>query len=143
MRFSYENLRADEVSGHTVADILVGVEADFTITDDTRTVLSEPDFPVAELAYHLSRWLGSEDEDRGFEFESMSADAGLVRAVKEEAGWVVGTILAPESWTRPVSYASLRAEAERFVQTVRSDMTSLGMDPHVIPAPAQSESTHD
>ncbi|TJZ57515.1 hypothetical protein FCH28_06100 [Streptomyces piniterrae] len=118
-----------------MAELLLSLEADLTISDDDHEIFSESDFPVAELAFHLSTWLNTAGESDDFELDSMSADPGLVRIVKHQDGWVVGSIFEPDSWTRPVDRQTLEAEVGNFVKSVRMGLSTIGIDPHFIPEP--------
>ncbi|MEU7166928.1 hypothetical protein AB0A70_20170 [Streptomyces morookaense] len=136
MKIAYRNLHVDEPSGPGLAELLLSLEADVKISDDEQVILAESDFPVAELAYYLSEWLDTAEESEGFEFDSMSADPGLVRIVKRDDGWAVGSIFEPGSWTRPVDRQAVEEEVRRFVKQVRADLAAIGIDPKIIRDPS-------
>ncbi|MCB5908340.1 DUF7878 domain-containing protein [Streptomyces pinistramenti] len=134
MEITYENLRQDELSGPLLAELLISLEADFTLADEGREILSEPGFPVAELAYLLTEWLDGAGESDGFIFDSMSAEPGWVRIERRQDGWAVGSVLEPGRWTRPVELDVLVANIREFVQKVRTDLAAIGIEPYFLPA---------
>ncbi|MER5636942.1 hypothetical protein ABT095_08300 [Kitasatospora sp. NPDC002227] len=115
--------------------LLIDIEADLSVREQGREVWSEVAFPVAELAYELAHWLrspGGGQED--FRMKSGVAEDGLIRIVRSDAGWRVGSVLTPDFWTAPVPWDVLVAELGRFDRTVREGVTALGIDPAFIPA---------
>ncbi|MFG2227393.1 hypothetical protein [Streptomyces sp. NPDC048644] len=135
MKITYENLHAEESSGPTLAELLLSLEGDLTLSDGGRDVFAEAGFPVAELAYRVNAWLTTAGPSEGFVLDSMSADPGLLRIVERDGGWVVGSIFEPDSWTRPVGREILTTELRDFVQRVRADLTAMGIDPYFLPDP--------
>jgi hypothetical protein len=81
--------------------LLLDIEAELSMWEQGREVWSEEAFPVAELAYHLVLWLlspaaGYED----FELDSMQAEKGLIRIVRSDQGWRVGSRFT-DFWPAP------------------------------------------
>ncbi|MFB6508347.1 MULTISPECIES: hypothetical protein [unclassified Streptomyces] len=114
--------------------LLLDIEAELSIWEEGRAVWSEEAFPVAELAYHLELWLqspavGQED----FEFDSMQADAGLIRIVGFDGGWRIGSNFTPDSWTSPVVWDVLVAEIKQFDRSVREGVAAMGIELSFIP----------
>ncbi|WP_234376752.1 DUF7878 domain-containing protein [Streptomyces sp. CB01201] len=143
MRLVFRNIGAQDLPrrGYTpgnapVEALLLDIEADLSIEEGGRTLWSEEFFQVAELAYELARWLQVPEEDRGnFELDSMDwAERGVIRIVRSEGGWRVGTVLEPDLWTAPMSWDDLVAEIRRFDGAVREATASLGIDPDFIPS---------
>ncbi|MFI1176833.1 DUF7878 domain-containing protein [Streptomyces melanogenes] len=142
MRLDFRNIGAPDLSkrGYTPANaplvaLLLDIEADFSIEEDGRTLWSQECFQVAELARELAHWLQVPEGDRGdFELDSMDrAERGVVRIVRSDTGWRLGTVLEPDLWTAPVCWEDLVAEIARFNHAVRQATASLGIDPHFIP----------
>ena len=90
MLLSCGRLDVSELQGATQADVLVAVDADFTLVDGDLVVYEEPSFPVVELAWSLLRWV--HQPDRGdFVFESMSfEEVGRSRCVVRVRGGCSG-----------------------------------------------------
>ncbi|WP_232795062.1 hypothetical protein [Kitasatospora sp. NRRL B-11411] len=119
-----------------LAVLLLDVEAELSVWDRGRPVWSEEAFPVAELAYHLARWVRGPAGGRGdFGLDSAQAESGLVRVVGCDGGWRVGSVLAPGVWTSPVGWDVLVAEIERFDRSVREGLAAVGVDPAFVLGP--------
>lgn len=129
MEMTYDQLNANEIGGATQADYLVSLDADFRIRDGAELIYEEPSFPVVELARSLLVWLA--DPDRGdFEFESMSfEEVGTVAVRNTGEGWVVGSVLTPDSSSSPVEWAEVERCISTFVSRVEADLAALGLDP--------------
>ena len=141
MRFVCRNFGAPDLArrGLTadsapLAVLLLDIEADFVISDDDVVVWSEDEFPVAELARALSFWLDLPEGVRGwFTFDSMAYDVpGAVRIVAREEDWRVGSVFAPDIWSSPVAWASLRKDLAAFVDAVRDQVIALGVTPEQV-----------
>ncbi|MEU9203483.1 hypothetical protein [Streptomyces sp. NPDC048332] len=114
--------------------LLLDIEAELSIWEEGRAVWSEEAFPVAELAYHLARWLQSPlAGQEGFRFDSMQADAGLIRIVGSDGGWRVGSDFQPDCWTSPIVWDVLVAEIKEFDRSVREGVAAMGIEPSFIP----------
>lgn len=116
--------------------LLLDIEAELSVWEQGQVVWSEQEFPVAELAYHLALWLqgpmaGRED----FELDSMQAEEGMIRIVRSDDGWRVGSTLTPDFWTSPVTREALVTAIKEFDRSVREGVTTLGIDPAFIPKP--------
>ena len=143
MQFVCRNFGVSDLSrrGFTAQEaqsevLLLDIEAQLSIWEDGRAVWSEEAFPVAELAHHLALWLQSPDAGRDdFELDSMQAAAGLIRIVRSDEGWLVGSHFTPDFWTVPVSWGVLVAAIEQFDRSVREGTAALGIDPAFIPTP--------
>ena len=61
MRMAYANLDADNIGGNSQADYLVGLDADFTVSEGPVVMFREQAFPVVELARSLFLWLTAPD----------------------------------------------------------------------------------
>lgn len=132
MKFSYTNLRSGEPASPTLAELLIDVEADLVIWDGTRQVLSEPSFPVGELAYHLGAWI-NDTAHPAFVLDTMSTDPGWVTIKETEDGWIVGSVLEPDVWLTPVPRPELEAEVRLLVRNVRADLQAMGIDSSFFP----------
>ncbi|MFI6875153.1 hypothetical protein ACIBL6_17125 [Streptomyces sp. NPDC050400] len=114
--------------------LLLDIEAELSILEQGRMVWSEREFPVAELAYHLARWLqspGVGHED--FELDSMQAEEGLIRIVNSAEGWRIGSLYTPDFWTAPVPWSVLVTAIEQLDRAVRDGIAALGIEPDFIP----------
>ncbi|MER7683160.1 hypothetical protein [Streptomyces sp. NPDC096934] len=116
--------------------LLLDIEAELSIWEHGRVVWCEEHFPVAELAYHLALWVqspaaGHED----FELDSMQAEKGLIRIVNADENWRIGSTLAPDFWTSPVTWDVLVAEIKQFDCVVREGIAASGIEPAFIPKP--------
>ncbi|MFC1436667.1 hypothetical protein ABUW04_00215 [Streptacidiphilus sp. N1-10] len=111
------------------------IEADLAISDNSRTVWSEDQFPVAELASALSLWLRLPDGERGnFTFDSMSYDVpGAVHITATDEGWRVGSVFATDAPSSPATWESLAPNLVEFIEVVRDGVTALGINPALIP----------
>jgi len=91
MQFIFSRVSTKDLRGRTEADVFVNVEAEFQIADEDRTICSESDFPVVELAAGLRMWKSSADAVRSpFEFRSLSMeDRWVVRLLPIDTGWQV------------------------------------------------------
>lgn len=76
-------------------DALLNVVATFRLEADGRTLYSEVDFPIVELAADLRRWAAFPMHARSdFDFESLeSEEVGLVRFHRVGSMWAVGSVL--------------------------------------------------
>jgi hypothetical protein len=123
------------VRGPLLADVLIAVDAYFLLMDGDRVAFAESSFPVAELAYHLHRWVargGGED----FVFDSMSFDEpGLITIRRHDSGWVCSSVLTPENETSPVSWAEIERCVLAFVAQVAEKLERLGIDDSVMRSP--------
>ncbi|MFG2520753.1 hypothetical protein [Streptomyces sp. NPDC048527] len=114
--------------------LLLDIEAELSIWEEGRVVWSEEAFPVAELVYHLALWLQSRVAGQeGFEFDSMQADAGLIRIVGSDGGWRIGSDFTPDFWTSPVVWDVLVVEIKQFGRSVREGVAAMGIEPSFIP----------
>ncbi|MEV6553262.1 hypothetical protein AB0M57_31850 [Streptomyces sp. NPDC051597] len=135
MKFSYTNLHVGEPFGPTLAERLIEIEADLAIRDGKQLIFTDTNFPIGELAYHLSTWLTTPGERHGFVLDTMSTDPGWVLIEEREEGWTVGSIMEPGVWSTPTSWEKLSSEIRRFVRCVRTDIGLMGADPDCIPDP--------
>lgn len=118
--------------------LLLDIEAELSIWEEGSVVWSEDAFPVAELLYDLARWLQSPVAGQeGFEFDSMQADAGLIRIVGSDGGWRIGSDVAPDKWTSPVAWDVLVAEIRQFDRSVREGVAAMGIK---LPGPVDHSS---
>jgi|SRR3954471_1781767 hypothetical protein len=131
MRMIYRDINVRDLQGETLADLLVNIEADFQVIDDSRVIYSESAFPVAELARELARWISlGEQQLSEFCFSSLSfEDPGSVRITPDPSGWVVRSMFTPEIESYPVSWLELVARISEFVADVKRDVAKLGIDP--------------
>ncbi|MEV5433396.1 hypothetical protein [Streptomyces sp. NPDC052701] len=136
MEFRYDHLTTQDLRGTSRAELLVNIEANLSVVDADGPVFQEDLFPVAELARDLSRWAAQPEEKReNFEWESMSYDEkGTVRIHATEAGWRLGSVQTPDSWSRPVSWPELLGSIRDYVARVRRDIEALGIDSAFIEA---------
>ncbi|MGW9310181.1 DUF7878 domain-containing protein [Saccharomonospora azurea] len=112
-------------------ELLVHVEADISILDAGQELYSEILFPVLELASGLHDWVSADSSRRSnFEFESMSfEEVGVVRIVKFDSGWRVGSIYQPGLWSKSYSLDDIDFEVLRFTREVRAEAESMiGVD---------------
>ncbi|MFC1418894.1 DUF7878 domain-containing protein [Streptacidiphilus cavernicola] len=119
-----------------VALLLVDIEADLTISDDSGLVVwSEDGFPVAELTCAFSLWLRLPDGERGdFAFDSMSyAEPGAVQITATDEGWRVGSVFTPDTRSAPATWASLAADLAVFIEAVSDEVIALGIKPGFVP----------
>lgn len=126
---TYTNLNAEDLRGSTVADYLIGIEADFEIRDGDQLIYEEPYFPVVELARGLNAWL-QRHEDQDFVFDSLSFDEpGAVTIARLEHGWVFGSIFSPAQRSSVLHWSAVEECVGAFIAKVRADLVSLGVDP--------------
>ncbi|AHH96628.1 hypothetical protein GCM10010174_39780 [Kutzneria viridogrisea] len=100
--------------GHPIAnrtDLYYNAEADFALTDGERVLYAESYFTVAELARQLLAWDGK--GEFGYLDDSM-IEHGAVRIRRSGQGWRLGSVFAPDSWTREVSTPWLRKHIAEF-----------------------------
>lgn len=129
MQFHYEGIDFSELEGDLVTDYLVSVQADLTLVDRDVVIYQEPYFPVAELAWSLTRWLRAVDRE-DFRLDSLSSDLiGLITIMREGDGWVVYSEHSPHVRSRPVSHDVIEACARDFISRVSRDLTAYGVDP--------------
>lgn len=103
----------------TGAEVHADVEADFTIQDGGHVVFAEPLFPVAELAWALSRWMDGDAPAHDFTFDSMTYDVpGVVQIINTGLGWTVGSCFA-ETTTAPRSWVAVHRELQTFVDAIK------------------------
>ncbi|MFC4079399.1 DUF7878 domain-containing protein [Amycolatopsis samaneae] len=122
------------VGPYTPAEIWIHVEASFTLVDAGDVVYSETDFPVVALATDLHRWTRRPQRDRDTylfddRYHNGFTEDGAVRIVAADAGWRVGSVFAPDTWTRAISTEQLdHAVAEFVSQVIHACRTQLGLD---------------
>ena len=103
----------------TGAEVHADVEADFTIQDGEHVVFAETLFPVAELAWALSRWMDGNAPEHDFTFDSMTYDVpGAVQISSTEDGWTVGSCFS-ETTTAPRSWVAVHRELQTFVDAIK------------------------
>ncbi|QGQ19859.1 hypothetical protein GC089_12320 [Cellulomonas sp. JZ18] len=129
MQFHHEGIDFSELGGDLVTDYLVSVQADLTIVDRDVVIYDEPCFPVAELAWSLTRWLRAV-ERQDFRLDSLSSSLiGLVTIAREGNGWVVFSEQSSHVRSGPVSDDVIEACARDFISSVSRDLTAYGVDP--------------
>lgn len=128
---SYDHLNADELSGITQADYLIGLDANLRVVDGDVTIFDEPGFPVVELARSLRIWL--ETPKRGdFEFASMSfEEIGSIAFRQTAAGWRFDSAFEPDASTATTTWAAVESCCRRLIARVEADLAALGIDPEV------------
>ena len=70
--FLCEDLRSSVEDPHETWQLLLRIGAKFSVSIDGRTLYSEEDFPVVELASYSESWMGGDQSD--FLFLSMESD---------------------------------------------------------------------
>ncbi|WP_456302593.1 DUF7878 domain-containing protein [Streptomyces tendae] len=127
----YQGINARDLNGSTVADYLINIEAHFKVIDGSGTIYSESDFPVAELARELIRWVSvGESEATDFSFLSISfEEPGAVTVTRGPEGWSVGSMFTPEMKSEPVDWCALSSGIQKFVECVERDVAGMGIDP--------------
>lgn len=122
LRRRIDKLRSSgRLTALTGAEVLLDVEADFTIQDGGRVVFVEPSFPVAELAWALGRWAPAQGEpEDDFRFDSMAYDVpGAVQIIGTGAGWTIGSCFAATT-TAPRAWAVVHQEVQTFVDAIKA-----------------------
>ncbi|MEU1287898.1 hypothetical protein [Kitasatospora sp. NPDC005856] len=134
MQMSYTQISTSDLQGTTLADYLVNIEAEFTVTDAGEVIYTESCFPVAELARELLRWISpGEHQAADFLFASISfEDPGAVRIRHGLAGWTVGSMFTPDVDSAPLPWPDLVSAINEFATAVRRDLRTLGIDPAFI-----------
>jgi hypothetical protein len=132
--FELHNLRFERSDPTDRFDLLLGVCADLVLQTEGRTLYSEPDFPVIELAAQLIGWChrGLENGD-DFEFTSMESDeTGLVWFRRTGAGYRVGSLYQEFPAMSVHDPAAVRAATARLVAQLRErtkDELGIDIDP--------------
>ncbi|RJQ79880.1 hypothetical protein D5S17_08875 [Pseudonocardiaceae bacterium YIM PH 21723] len=110
--FGFSGLNDDELrrwaaDGHPISmvAVFVHVEARLTVADGDLLIFTEDQFPVLDLAAELVRWTRTPGSDRGDLVcdDFGLTDPGAVRIVRSGTQWRVGSVFAPETWSRPVT----------------------------------------
>ncbi|MET4622689.1 hypothetical protein ABIE18_004168 [Arthrobacter sp. 2762] len=129
MRMTYANLDADNIGGTSQADYLVGIDADFTVSEGSVLLYREQAFPVVELARSLVVWLNA--NPRGdFVFNSMSfEEVGAVSLKRASSGWLVESVFSPGVVSNPLDWANVEHGCKEFLDQIEFDLLSLGLDP--------------
>lgn len=94
IEFRFAGLRREWEGRDDLAAVLVGVTAELEIVGDGVVIYREPDFPMAELATELARWVRDGlPAGADFELDSMSTpERGWVWVRSAAGGWRVGSI---------------------------------------------------
>ncbi|MGO4592118.1 DUF7878 domain-containing protein [Paenarthrobacter sp. 2TAF44] len=126
---AYANLDADNIGGTSQADYLVGLDADFTISEGSVLLYRELAFPVVELARSLFLWLNA--HPRGdFVFDSMSfEEVGAVSLKQGSSGWLVESVFSRGVISNPLDWADVERGRKAFLSHIEFDLLSLGLDP--------------
>ncbi|MGW5366554.1 DUF7878 domain-containing protein [Actinopolymorpha pittospori] len=128
MLITYVGLRTDDIPGSTLADYLVGIEADLRILDEGRPVYEEPSFPICELARSLNSWVHS-GSTVDFVFDSMSfEESGAVIIARREGGWVITSTFTPTVESAVVDWSYVKEAIEGFLSQLRHDLRGVGID---------------
>ena len=132
--FELDNLRFERSDPTDRFDLLLGVCADLVLQTDGRTLYSEPDFPVTELAVQLMVWSHQGLENgEDFEFSSMESDeTGLVWFRWTGAGFRVGSLYQEFPAMSVHGPEAVRSATERFVSLLRErakDELGIDIDP--------------
>ncbi|MEV5570535.1 hypothetical protein AB0L06_10810 [Spirillospora sp. NPDC052269] len=119
-----------EVLRHT-AEIMCHVEAEVKIFERDDTIFAEQDVPVVLLATELAAWRRVAErlrsDYRSSDLQGLEEGAVLIRSDGER--WCLGSVFAPDGWTRPMSGGDLAALVDSFVQQVISrSRVELGLD---------------
>ncbi|MEZ0070629.1 hypothetical protein ABIA32_006682 [Streptacidiphilus sp. MAP12-20] len=130
MEITYGGINAKDLRHHSLADLLVHVEADLNIVDHEEVIYSERAFPVAELAREFARWLDlAAEPEVNFEFSSMSFDeTGAIEISRVPSGWSVGSVFTPDRRSAPIAFVDLAATLREFIGRVLRDVEALGLD---------------
>lgn len=132
LRFEIAGVASEADSIRSVADLLVGVTADLTVSCSCSAVYREPQFPVVELACALKQWASDPWAIRDdFEFDSMSTpEPGWVWLRRSGEGWRVGSIHQDEPcaqvWEEDQVQAAIQSFVSGIVAAVRA---SASVDP--------------
>ena len=102
-------------------DLLLGVEATFTLAVNSEIVCVEPMFTIVELRLALEKWLGT-DPAPDFDFVSMESDErGLIWFHQQKSGsWCAGSVFQDRAETDETPLSELVSECQRFVDSVDS-----------------------
>jgi hypothetical protein len=135
MEMIYDRLDTSELRGTTQADYLIALDADLRVLAGHEAVCEEPGFPVVELARSLRIWLA--DPNRGdFEFDSMSfEEVGSIAFRQTAAGWVFGSVFAPDGQTVPLEWADVELCSRQLISRVEEDLARLGLNPREVLKP--------
>lgn len=130
MIFSYDNFTTQDLRGDSTEQLFTNIEADLRIADGGSEIYAEVLFPVAELAAELTRWRKRGADQRAeFNFDSMSfAEKGSVRIRPDGEGWRIGSVFSPKAWSRVLDDEELAAELSGFIQRVKADLATAGID---------------
>ncbi|MFG1920165.1 hypothetical protein [Micromonospora sp. NPDC048898] len=137
LEFRYRNFNSDDLQGTSIAEYLVNLEADLQINADGLVVYEELAFPVVELARDLIAWCAGGAMERGedFVFESLSFDeTGAVTIRMGLAGWSIGSVFVPDSFSRQLPAGEIAAAVQVFADDLRREIGSRGFDPSLLPS---------
>ncbi|MCT9871968.1 DUF7878 domain-containing protein [Paenarthrobacter aurescens] len=129
MRMTYTKLDADNIGGTSQADYLVGLDADFTVSEGSVQLYRELAFPVVELARSLFVWLSA--NSRGdFVFDSMSLEeVGAISLRRTSSGWLMESVFSPGVVSNPLDWADVERGCRDFLDQIEFDLLSMGLDP--------------
>lgn len=129
IEFRYRHLQADTGVVRHPRELFVGVTATFEIVADDQSLYEEDDFPVAELAAALLRWLRDAHEARNaddFEFDSMSTpEPGWVWIRQTEGYWRVGSLHQEFPLMTEFSLGEIRMAVEAFTSSLIDDCNKI------------------
>lgn len=94
INLEFARLRSDRQRFRDQLEVQVAITADIQLSDDDGLIYEEVDFPVIELALHLSEWLrNGEPNGLDFEFDSMETpETGWIWIRRYNTGWRLGSI---------------------------------------------------
>ncbi|WP_157357415.1 hypothetical protein [Amycolatopsis nigrescens] len=127
LELDFSGLVAVDLRSRNRPEVLTHVEGDLSVVDGQCELYSEVLFPVLELSIELNTWLAAAGGRRSnFHFKSMSfEELGVVRFVRVEDGWRVGSVLRPEVWSGTFQLKDVEAEVGRFIGEVRRECSAL------------------
>jgi hypothetical protein len=102
-------------------DLLLGVEATFSLAVNSEIIYVEPMFTIVELRLALEKWLAT-DPKPGFDLISMESDErGLIWFHQQKSGlWCAGSVFQDHAETGETPLSELVSECQRFVDSVDS-----------------------
>jgi hypothetical protein len=113
LKFSFDNIRADNSSLRENWELLLRVVSDFEITVGSSMIYREEEFCVVEFAVQAVEWsrqLGHGD----FEYRTLEAEeTGLVFIKSAGTGWQVGSI-HQLCEAQPLPLAAIRVAIEDY-----------------------------
>jgi hypothetical protein len=121
IRFDFAYVHLDGPRPRDAIEIMLRIVATCTVTADEVELLSEPEFPIVELAAQLDYWL-RKDAGMPFTYDSAEAEEALVWFKPEVQGWRIGSDWQKQPNDQLFPIEELTSAASSYIGRVKTEV---------------------